>query len=340
VIAELGGTIDLDAAGTYAQNGGSTLAVTIDAVHTTFSGITGGYTNLDGTLRVTTLGTPAGGSHWPIISGVGRSGAFSAYDFGGVDYGVEYPSTGVTLVAPAVVHHPTSTGVSCSPTTVVAGSPTTCTATVTDTAATGETSPTGTVSFTTSGAGTFSSSSCNVAGSGSSASCSVTYTPSASPSNPVRSDTITAGYGGDTTHASSSGQTTVAVLSISLLARGSFVIGDTTPTSSTVTFWGAQWSTLNSLSAGSAPAAFKGFAGNTPSKPPQCGDHWSTDAGASSASPDTVPLYMAVIVASQVTKSGSTISGDTRHVVVVKTDPGYGPNPGHPGTGSVVAQIC
>jgi len=26
--------------------------------------------------------------------------------------------------------------------------------------------------------------------------------------------------------------------------------------------------------------------------------------------------------------------------VVVHTDPGYGPNPGHPGTGAIVATFC
>jgi hypothetical protein len=26
--------------------------------------------------------------------------------------------------------------------------------------------------------------------------------------------------------------------------------------------------------------------------------------------------------------------------VVVHTDPGYGPNPGHPGTGKIVATFC
>jgi hypothetical protein len=38
-------------------------------------------------------------------------------------------------------------------------------------------------------------------------------------------------------------------------------------------------------------------------------------------------------------QSGSTISGDTVHIVVVQTKPGYQPDPGHPGTGTVVAQV-
>lgn len=49
---------------------------------------------------------------------------------------------------------------------------------------------------------------------------------------------------------------------------------------------------------------------------------------------------MAVIVASKVTKHGSKITGDTFHIVIVKTSAGYSPNPGHAGTGSVVSQVC
>jgi len=49
---------------------------------------------------------------------------------------------------------------------------------------------------------------------------------------------------------------------------------------------------------------------------------------------------MLVLVSGKVTKSGSSIAGNTVHEVVVKTHPGYAPNPGHRGTGKVVARIC
>jgi len=49
---------------------------------------------------------------------------------------------------------------------------------------------------------------------------------------------------------------------------------------------------------------------------------------------------MGVLVPSKVTKSGPKISGDANSIVVVKTDPGYAPNPGHAGTGTVVAEFC
>ena len=47
-----------------------------------------------------------------------------------------------------------------------------------------------------------------------------------------------------------------------------------------------------------------------------------------------------MIVSSSISKSGSTISGNTVHEVIVKTNAGYAPNPGHAGTGMVVATIC
>jgi hypothetical protein len=49
---------------------------------------------------------------------------------------------------------------------------------------------------------------------------------------------------------------------------------------------------------------------------------------------------MAVIVASSVQKNGSTISGNITKIVIVRTNPGYGPSPGQAGTGTVVAVIC
>ena len=59
-----------------------------------------------------------------------------------------------------------------------------------------------------------------------------------------------------------------------------------------------------------------------------------------STPPSTVPSYMGVLVASSITKTGSTISGNTIKIVVVKTDPGYSGNPGHAGTGTIVATYC
>jgi hypothetical protein len=125
------------------------------------------------------------------------------------------------------------------------------------------------------------------------------------------------------------------------VAGGTFVIGDRNAAIGTaVTFWGAQWWKSNDLSGGSAPAAFKGFE-NMPAGLPACGVTWSTDPGNSPPPPaGPLPAFMAVIVSSSISKSGSTISGNTVHEVIVRTNPGYAANPGHAGTGTVVATIC
>ena len=82
-----------------------------------------------------------------------------------------------------------------------------CTATVSDTSPGTATTPTGTVSFTSSGHGVFSPTRCSLSGSGTSASCAVYYGTSAG--DPTKGQTITASYGGDGTHQSSSGSTTL-----------------------------------------------------------------------------------------------------------------------------------
>ena len=121
---------------------------------------------------------------------------------------------------------------------------------------------------------------------------------------------------------------------------GDFVIGDNNATVGTsVTFWGAEWWKLNNLTGGAAPASFKGFAKSPPTA--TCGTDWTTSPGNSAPPPlGPLPSFMGVIVASSISQSGSTISGNTVHMVIVQTNPGYAPNPGHAGTGTVVAQIC
>jgi len=47
-----------------------------------------------------------------------------------------------------------------------------------------------------------------------------------------------------------------------------------------------------------------------------------------------------VIVSSSIQKNGSVINGDIKQIVVVRTNPGYDPAPGHVGTGTVVAILC
>jgi hypothetical protein len=140
------------------------------------------------------------------------------------------------------------------------------------------------------------------------------------------------------------GSTTVATCTTLVFAfapgGGSFVIGDGNYALGTdVQFWGAQWWKRNSLTLGPAPASFKGFAERPAT--PTCGAIWSTDPGNSPPPPaGPLPTYMGVIVSSGITKFGPVIVGDTLHIVVVRTDRGYKPNPGHAGTGTVVARVC
>jgi hypothetical protein len=122
---------------------------------------------------------------------------------------------------------------------------------------------------------------------------------------------------------------------------GAFVIGDDVPGTTVgtqVTFWGAKWNKHNTLTGGPAPAAFKGFEDGTAS--PSCGTDWTTSPGNSSEPPASVPSFMGVIVSSSISKSGAVIKGNSVHIVVVKTDPGYAPDPGHAGTGTTVGSFC
>ena len=131
-----------------------------------------------------------------------------------------------------------------------------------------------------------------------------------------------------------------ACTSFQFPAGGQFVVSDLVNLSGgvSINFWGSQWARNNPMSGGPPPNAFKGFQNG--SAQPTCGGLWASEPGNSSNPPATIPEYMAVIVASTIRSDGSIISGDIKRIVVVKTNPGYGPAPGHAGTGQVVAVLC
>ncbi|MGH7687151.1 MAG: Ig-like domain repeat protein [Candidatus Dormibacteria bacterium] len=170
----------------------------------------------------------------------------------------------------------------------------------------------------------------NIAGS---ASCTI-----ASVSQPLGPGTVAANFFGDAFYSASSASANTIVYAFA--QGGSFVVGNqvNTSTGKPVLFWGSQWQQNNPLSGGSAPNSFKGFEDDATH--PVCGTSWLTDPGNSTPPPATVPSYMAVIVSSSIAKLGSAISGDVVHVIIVKVNPGYGPQPSSTGTGTVVAQIC
>jgi hypothetical protein len=165
-----------------------------------------------------------------------------------------------------------------------------------------------------------------------SASCTLT------PAQPLGPGTVRADFAGDAFYLPSFDS--ASTVSFAFVGQGSFVIGDGNgAVGQHVTFWGAQWWRLNTLSGGAASASFKGYALDPAT--PSCGTTWSTGPGNSPPPPaGPLPSFMGVIVSSSTSKAGSSISGNTVHIVVVTTDPGYAPNPGHPGTGTVVATFC
>jgi hypothetical protein len=188
-----------------------------------------------------------------------------------------------------------------------------------------------TVSFTL-GAGGSAQTCSGTTDAAGSASCTVPVV-----NQPLGANTVGAAFLGDAFYLPSSASANIILFAF--LARGAFVVGDQTATGA-VEFWGDDWADVNLLSGGAAPSAFKGFAART-STPPACGGTWTSRPGNSSNPPKPpLPAYMGVIVSTAVNKSGPMISGNVFKIVVVTTDPGYKGNPGHHGTGTVVANYC
>jgi hypothetical protein len=159
--------------------------------------------------------------------------------------------------------------------------------------------------------------------------------------------TVSANFAGDTRYLPSSA--TAAAFVFAFPARGAFVLGDQTAAgagSSNVTWWGDNWNRVNTLTGGQAPSSFKGFANAVAalptggSQPTSCAGTWTTSGGNSPPPTSGVPSYMGVLVANTITKSGSTVSGNFVHIVVVKVNAGYAPDPSHAGTGTIIATYC
>jgi hypothetical protein len=283
-------------------------------------------------------GLYGGGSGGEGFGGGGGGGGSNVVPTGGKAKLAKDKEATSVVISYTVPIHPTATSVKCAPQLLVAGQSTTCTATVKDEAQNAATAPTGTVGFKSSGEGSLEGTCELKSATSRSSTCSVTYKPSSTPKTPERTDTTTATYEGDESHEGSKDTTAVAVISPTTLARGAFVIGDNSATiGASVTFYEAEWSSFNSLSGGSAPASFKGFAESSASTP-TCGEKWTSKPGTSSAPPAAVPEYMEVVVAGNITKSGATISGNAPEVAVVKSNPGY--SPANSGTGKVIAVAC
>jgi hypothetical protein len=168
-----------------------------------------------------------------------------------------------------------------------------------------------------------------------SAHCTVPSVTVAQGPQPVRAE-----FAGDGYYLPSA-DATKSVIVFAFPSRGIFTLGDgpVATAASTVTFWGAQWAAQNPI-AGGAPAAFKGFAATPSFKPPACGGTWTTSPGNSSAPVDSIPDYMGTAVSKSITKNGNTITGTITKIVVVVTAHGYASDPGHSGTGTIIATYC
>ncbi|WP_446215521.1 hypothetical protein [Micromonospora sp. IBHARD004] len=160
----------------------------------------------------------------------------------------------------------------------------------------------------------------------------------ASVNQPLGAGQVLVNYAGGVNYLPSS--TTASVVVFAWTPGGNFVIGDGNATvGATATFWHSNWSAQNSVSGGTAPASFKGFA-NVPAGMTTCGGTWRSDPGNSAPPAAAVPEYTAVLVTDSVTKTGSVITGTKPRIAVVLVNPGYAPNPGYPGTAKVLGFLC
>ena len=151
----------------------------------------GSFTGSPCTLTGQTATSSSCQVNYAPTSGAGTHGITATYN-GDAAHSASESSTAFSLT---VTLRTTSTTVSCSPNGVVVNQATNCTAVVADSSGSGGVTPTGNVLLTPGG-------SCALV----SGSCSVNITPSSSGSL-----SVSASYGGDSSHGTSSGSTTVLV---------------------------------------------------------------------------------------------------------------------------------
>jgi hypothetical protein len=322
----------------------------------------GGATTVTGTLTNSTTGQPVAGQTVTLtLNGTqsctavtGANGVAScsitpnepagSYTLSGSYGGNPSTATGPALLPSSgsntfVVTKAPTTIVNTSPTLAVDGMPITLSGKVTTSGGSG---PGGLPVTLTLGSGSTAQSCTGIASATGAVSCTIS-----NPNQTAGTVPVTVTFGGNSYYQSSSSSATETTAS--LPSSGDFVVGNLTAdgtatgspkTGTTVDFWGSQFWKNNSFSGVvNAPASMKGYIDSAPQL--VCPTpNWTSDPGNSSHPPATVPVNMVIIVGSSINQSGSTEYGDIKHLVVVHTQPGYGPAPGHDGWGQIIATIC
>lgn len=93
-----GAALALSNGSAFSQGAGATLGVTVDAAAAAGYGISGGSVAVGGTLAVTTVGTPAHGSAYSVISGATLTGKFASIS-SATAYTATYSGSALTLTA-------------------------------------------------------------------------------------------------------------------------------------------------------------------------------------------------------------------------------------------------
>src|SRR5262249_36334690 len=98
---------------------------------------------------------------------------------------------------------------------------------------------------------------------------------------PIGNASITASFGGNNGYLPSASAAVAHLVFGWGTGTGTFVIGNNNAVlNASVNFWGSQWWKNNSLTGGSAPSSFKGFAaGVSPTMPPAVGGTWTSRPG-------------------------------------------------------------
>lgn len=109
------------------------------------------------------------------------------------------------------------------------------------------------------------------------------------------------------------------------LATGTFVVvNKAARLGATVRYWGASWARDNGLAASPALSVFRGFAASVSRRPAVVGGTWSGSVSASASPPRNLPSLIAVVVANQVRKRGTTVSGNIIRIVLVQRSATFG----------------